>query len=92
MKNEDLFDLEDLSDLPEDLRPAQRDTKIKRMLKLFEIANKPLSNEQLAVGYYRKYGEKLKRGSMSAFLHYMARQTKAVKNVRRGVWELNKDA
>lgn len=92
MENKDIFDLENVSDLPEDVRPAPCHAKSERILKLFEIANKPLSNEQLAVGYYRKYGEKLNRVNLSAYLNHMARNTKVVKKVRRGVWELNKDA
>lgn len=88
----DIFDLEKVDGLPEDMRPVRRITKIERILKLFEIANKPLSNAQITVGFYREYGEKLNRVNLSAYLNHMARNTKVVKKVRRGVWELNKDA
>ena len=87
----DIFDLENVNDLPEDMRPARRDTKAERILKLFEIANKPLSNAQLAVGFYRKYGEKINRSNLSAYLLHLSRRMKAIKKVHHGVWELNKD-
>lgn len=88
----DIFDLEKVDDLPEDMRPVRRITKIERILKLFEVANKPLSNAQLVVGFYRKYGEQIQRSSLSAYLLHMARRMKVIKKVRHGIWELNKDA
>ena len=87
----DIFDLENVNDLPEEMRPARRDTKVERILKLFEIANKPLSSAQLAVGFYRKYGEQINRSILYAYLQHMSCRMKAIKKVNRGVWELNKD-
>lgn len=88
----DIFDLKKVDDLPEDMRPVRRITKIERILKLFEIANKPLSNAQLVVGFYRKYGEQIQRSNLSAYLQHMSRRMKVVRKVHHGLWELNKDA
>ena len=63
---DDIFDLDDLADLPPELikelnLASDVDTKL---LELFREAGKELNLTQLLVGFYRKYGEKKSRQYM----------------------------
>lgn len=54
-----IFDLEDIRDLPPEIAMDLRryDTFFYKLLELFAIANRDLTVEELTAGYYRTYGE-----------------------------------
>lgn len=51
----DIFDLFDLTDIPEDLGDIKTDEVTKEFIELFRIAGRELSINELTVAYYRKY-------------------------------------
>ena len=54
----DIFNTDNLEDIPESIKKdlLSNETE-KRILELFDIANRPLNLDEITVGYYRKYGE-----------------------------------
>ena len=71
-----IFDLDDLTDLPAELikelnLASDVDTKI---LELFKEAGKALNLTQLLVGYYRKYDEKKTRQYMMTTCYRLIRK------------------
>lgn len=54
---EDLFDIYFTDDLPEEIKSQlPKDCWQEQIIQLFVLANRPLSIDEVMVGYYRKYG------------------------------------
>lgn len=72
-----LFDLTNLSDLPNELKnglsiktPSKFESDIRA---LFEIADGPLTIDEITVGYYRKFGGNINKKNMMHKLYVAAR-------------------
>lgn len=96
MKTEsDVFDLTDLSDLPQELRQelvvSKRDEFEKRLIELFKRAGRELNIDEIQAAYYRVHGEFKSRNKVTAKLYNMSRAsnsaTESVKG-RKGVYRL----
>lgn len=96
MENEkDIFDLSDLSDLPQDLKNElvvnRRDDFELKMISLFKMAGRELNIDQIQAAYFRKYNEYKERTKITAKLYNMARSSNsAIESVkgRKGVYKL----
>ena len=96
MENEkDIFDLSDLSDLPQDLKNElvvnRRDDFELKMISLFKMAKRELNIDQIQAAYFRKYNEYKERTKITAKLYNMARSSNsAIESVkgRKGVYKL----
>lgn len=57
--SEDIFDLNDIDDLPDILRNqvGLSLSFTRKLIMLFKIADRPLTTNELTVGYYRKFNE-----------------------------------
>lgn len=55
MNNKNIFDLFDLSDIPNDLGDIKNDEFSKELIQLFELAGRELSVDEITVGYYRYF-------------------------------------
>ena len=79
MDNKNIFDLFDLSDIPKDLGDIKNDEFSKELLRLFELAGRELSVDEITVGYYR---------------HFTLGENRAVKTktqIQNKVYKLSKD-
>jgi hypothetical protein len=89
-----IFDLENKDDLPEYILKDLNSDKIgKRLIELFEIANRDLSLDEVTVGYYRRFKDKKTKDQLNAKLYNMSLLKKpfftSVKG-RKGIYKLNK--
>lgn len=91
----DIFDLNDTSDLPQELRSElvvnKRDDYEKQLIELFRMAGRELNIDQVQTGYYRKYGEHKERPKIIAKLYNMSRATNsAIESIasKKGVYRL----
>ncbi len=92
----DIFDLTSLDDVPSRVKvDINIDSFTSRMLELFEIANRPLSIDELTVGYYRKFKDVDKEGKtkrqIAVKVYSMSKEKNAkIRNVegKKGIYEL----
>ncbi|MBR1604777.1 MAG: hypothetical protein IJ660_01565 [Alphaproteobacteria bacterium] len=92
----DLFDLTNVDDLPEDVRKdINVDLFAKRIIDLFELAQRDLSIDEITVAYYRKYSAedtdiKLKKQIMSKVYNMSRERNPKIKSVegQKGVYSL----
>lgn len=98
MKDLDIFNLDDVTDLPRSLQEElvinKRDDWEKRIIELFKLAKSPLSLDQIIVAYYRKYSLSIERRKMTAKLYNMCRSFKpAIESVegRKGLYQFKED-
>lgn len=78
---EDIFDLTNLSDLPEEIkafaavkeRKKKADEYAEQISKLFAIAKRPLTLSEMIVGLYRQFNVKIRRKALTMKLFYMSR-------------------
>lgn len=72
----DIFNMNDLSDIPVDIRSKLRTQKLNarglRIVEMFRLAGRVLTLDEAVVGYYRMYGEELNRRSMYQKLYNMS--------------------
>ncbi len=93
----DIFDLFDLSDIPEDLGDIKADEVMKEIIELFCIAGRELSVNELTVAYYRKYTvgkgrPKLQKFQMQNKIYKLGRDKNAPispVNGKKGVYKLD---
>lgn len=78
-----IFDLEDMSDLPETMRP--RETPPGRWERLLREAGGPISITQFRAAAYRKYGKVFRSEVASATLRTLTERGKA-RRVAYGVY------
>ena len=95
MNQEDLFSLDDLSDLPQELRDelvaSKRDDYEKKIIELFKLSGGNLNIDQIQIAFYRKYGEHKARNKITTKLYNMARSSSpAIESVqgKKGVYKL----
>lgn len=87
---EDIFDIKNIDDLPEQLQEAVKKEFDNNIIELFKIAERPLHINEVTVAYYRKYGiEKTKR-QITIKLCNMSRQInpKIIKYNKKGYYRL----
>jgi len=87
----DIFDLDDISDCPEDLQEAIRprrqyreNTQYKYVYALF-LKKHTLTLDELQVGFYREYGTFVSRYSLVGSINLL-RNKGSIINVRQGVY------
>lgn len=72
-----LFDLDNLSDIPKelrgDLRVLSRDAFEKQIIELFVKANRNLNIDEVMVGHYRRFGSGKDRSQILTRLYNMSR-------------------
>ena len=94
----DLFDLSNIDDLPEEVRKEINvDLFAKRIIDLFELAQRDLSIDEITVAYYRKYYTedtdiKSKKQIMSKLYNMSRERNPKIKSVekQKGVYALCK--
>ena len=87
---DDIFDVKNTEDLPEQLQKAVTKEFGNNIIELFKIAERPLHINEVTVAYYRKYGiEKTKR-QITIKLCNMSRQInpKIIKYNKKGYYRL----
>ena len=91
----DIFDLEDVSDLPASLRERitkkNHDPFAMEIIDLLVRAGRPLNLDELTAGYYRLYKKERSRKQIMAKLYTMSKQQDApVRSIKgkHGVYEL----
>lgn len=87
---DDIFDVKNTEDLPEQLQKAVTKEFDNNIIELFKIAERPLHINEVTVAYYRKYGiEKTKR-QITIKLCNMSRQInpKIIKYNKKGYYRL----
>jgi hypothetical protein len=82
---EDVFNLFDLSDLPEKIVDRIVQVETRRILSLFEI-KKRLSVDEVIVGLYRAHKIEKSRGLVSSHLYALSKR-KLIKKVGKGLYE-----
>lgn len=78
---EDIFDLTNLSDLPEEIqafatvkeRKKKADEFAEQISKLFAIAKRPLTLSEMIVGLYRQFNVKIGRKALMMKFFYLSR-------------------
>jgi hypothetical protein len=88
--SDDIFDIRNTDDLPEQLQKAVKKEFDNNIIELFKIAERPLHINEVTVAYYRKYGiEKTKR-QITIKLCNMSRQInpKIIKYNKKGYYRL----
>ena len=95
-EEEDIFDLFSIDDIPADIAEGlNTDVFAKRIIELLKFAGRPLSVDELTVGFYRKYkgeedGKKTKR-QVTLKAYNMSKEDypliKSMEN-RKGMYEL----
>ena len=95
MEEKDIFDLSDLSDLPQnvksDLNVLKRDDFENKIINVFRRANRELTLDEVTVGYYRLHNEEKERKQIMAKLYNMSRTNRpAIKSIegKKGVYKL----
>lgn len=91
----DIFNITNLSDLPEDMKKAVESRKYdefeQKILELFHIANRPLSINEIMVALYRKYNVNKNRRQVMNKLYQMASPSNAIAeiySIKKGVYNL----
>ena len=70
----DYFDLQDISDIPEEIKKELNDDYFSnQILELFDIAKRDLSIDEVTVAYFRKFGGLKTKKQIMGKLYNMAR-------------------
>lgn len=90
---ENLFDLNDLSDLPEDMRKDVESRRLddfeSKILDLFEIANRQLTIDEVMIALFRKFSLRKNRRQVMNKLYQMGNpKTGRLISVKKGVYKL----
>lgn len=95
MEEKDIFDLSDLSDLPQsiksELNVMKRDDFENKIIEVFRKANRDLTLDEVTVGYFRLHNEQKERKQIMSKLYNMSRSTRpAIESVagKKGVYRL----
>ncbi len=91
MKN--LFDINDLSDLPEDMRKDVESRRLddfeSKILDLFEIANRELTIDEVMIALFRKFSLIKNRRQVMNKLYQMGNpKTGRLVSVKKGLYKL----
>lgn len=95
-EKKDIFDLFSIDDIPADIAEGiNTDVFAKRIIELLKLAGRPLSVDELTVGFYRKYkdeedGKKTKRQVTLKAYNMSKEDNPSIKSVenKKGVYEL----
>lgn len=95
MEDKDIFDLSDLSDLPQsiksDLNVMKRDDFENKIIEVFRRAKRDITLDEVTVGYYRLHNEQKERKQIMSKLYNMSRNNRpAIESVagKKGVYKL----
>ncbi len=95
MEEKDIFDLSDLSDLPQsiksDLNVMKRDEFEKKIIEVFRRAKRDITLDEVTVGYFRLHNEQKERKQIMSKLYNMSRNNRpAIESVagKKGVYRL----
>lgn len=85
----DIFDVVDLSDIKHNIGVGVN-KKHENIAELLRLAKRPLTIDELTVGYYRKYGKSfLTKRQMTLMVYQLARRNAyGIQSVGRGVYKL----
>ena len=67
----DIFDLFDVSDLPEEVSSEIDLSNTEKLMVLLKYANRPLKAKELIAGVYRKYGSVMTEGGMNMCIKFL---------------------
>lgn len=88
-KMKDIFDTQRVDDLPENLKSGLKTGFGDKILRLFEMAERPLTIDELTVGYYRMFGGSTNRQSMMAKLYILAREPSSkIESCGKGIYRV----
>jgi hypothetical protein len=97
MTKENIFNLEDLTDIPGDLRADLSFLKIdkfhKGLISILELADRPVNLDEISIAYFRLFGEGKSRRDIMIKLYNMSKSKQsAIQSVpqKRGVYTLKK--
>lgn len=93
MEDRDIFDLSDLSDLPQEIKSElnvmKRDDFENKIINVFQRARRDLTLDEVTVGYFRLHSEQKERKQIMSKLYNMSRSTRpAIESVagKKGVY------
>jgi hypothetical protein len=96
MRDDDIFNLSNLSDIPDsikgELKILSRDGFEMKIIELFKKAGRELNIDEVTVAYYRFFKEEKNRSQIMTKLYNMSRsEHSAIKSIegRKGVYKLN---
>lgn len=94
---ENLFNIDELSDLPQDLAEEiktalqkirnKSNTQYFRVLELMKLVDRPLKTTEISVGYYRKFGKELRLKSATSVLSRLMK-AQMIELERRGLYKI----
>lgn len=86
-----LFDLGDIGDIPENLRKeisGRADKFEQNICELFDLAERPLSIDEVSVAYFRKFKEEKTRTQIMNKLYQMSKKNEPyIRVVKKGIYE-----
>ena len=87
----DIFDMTDLSDIPETIKNDVEDVVENNIIELFNIAKRKLHIDEVTVAYYRKFGGEFTKTQMRTKLYNMSRKRTALikPTIGKGFYKLN---
>lgn len=84
----DPFDLTDVSDLPERIRPKrERISKADMALALLQVAGRPVSTVELSAAMYRVHGVQIRLADVCSHLLSFNIRAGRIKRVGRGLYQ-----
>lgn len=96
MTNQNIFDISDLSDIPNELRESiagKKNDTIKAMIvDVLGMSESSLQASQIVVAIYRKFNRAVKKKTIMIVLHNMtSEKNPIIKKVSRGYYALSND-
>lgn len=95
MEEKDIFDLSDLSDLPQNIKSElnvmKRDEFENKIIDVFRRARRDITLDEVTVGYFRLHNEEKERKQIMSKLYNMSRNNRpAIESVsgKKGVYRL----
>ena len=94
MPVDDIFRLDDVSDLPEGLRKelsAKTDAFEQNIRVLFSLTERALSVDEVCAAYFRKFHEEKTRTQIMNKLYQMAKKPNSyIRSIKKGIYEKTK--
>ena len=86
----DVFNVLDVDDIKHDIGIGLTQAR-RNIVKLFKLANRPLTIDELTVGYYRSFKPYLTRKQISLMVdHMVKRPIYGIEKIGRGIYQLKK--
>lgn len=87
----DIFNILETDDIKHNIGIGQTQTR-RNIVKLFELANRPLTTDELTVGYYRSFKPHLTKRQLTLMVGDMARKSLyGIERTSRGTYQLKKE-